>query len=442
MESMRPWSRETRLLVVTIVLAVSVLLALARLRFPGGEPTERLSLPARPLQQLADRAAFDDFGAAVARVSAQVRPVLRVMTLAGDEAPASATLSDVLLAAPRPVAHAVAIHVGGGRYVALPGRATAIGAPDGLRLARRDHLRQVAVFAGPSNVPVLSSSRPALPAFLVVAEATVTGVAVRPMFGPSAETVRDPRWDQPVNALGPSAAPAGALVFSLEGAFVGGIADGPEGRVLVPADALLDAADGNGHAREPRAIGIHVQPLDPALRAALGADTGAVVSAVDAHGPAAGRLEPGDVVRSIGGVAVRGPDDLLLRAALAPPDSPIDLEVVRRRAAVRVRIESLALGTSARAEAVAAAPAEGAAAIPLGATLAASPRGTRITRVAPGGAAARAGLRSGDEVRWILGAAGANPATLLAAWKALPPGGHLALGIDRGAPIVLAVARP
>ena len=69
----RRWPRETRLLVVTIVLWLAVLLTLARFRFPAEQP---LTLPVQPLQQLAARAAFDDLSASVTRAATQVRPSL------------------------------------------------------------------------------------------------------------------------------------------------------------------------------------------------------------------------------------------------------------------------------------------------------------------------------------------------------------------------------
>jgi ABC-type Fe3+-siderophore transport system permease subunit len=50
----RRWPRETRLLVVTIVLSLAVLMTLARFRFPAEQP---LTLPVQPLQQLAACAA-------------------------------------------------------------------------------------------------------------------------------------------------------------------------------------------------------------------------------------------------------------------------------------------------------------------------------------------------------------------------------------------------
>ena len=74
MNPLRGWTRETRLLVVTVLLAVSVLLALARLRFPGAEPSARLSLPVRPLQQIVERASFDDLAASVTRAADRIAP--------------------------------------------------------------------------------------------------------------------------------------------------------------------------------------------------------------------------------------------------------------------------------------------------------------------------------------------------------------------------------
>ena len=70
------WSRETRLLLLTVALSVAVLFALARFRFPGQEPLE---LPAQPLQRLAARAAFEDLSAAVSRAAERLRPALQVV---------------------------------------------------------------------------------------------------------------------------------------------------------------------------------------------------------------------------------------------------------------------------------------------------------------------------------------------------------------------------
>lgn len=432
---MRPWTRETRLLVVTIVLSVSVLLALARLRFPGAEPPARLSLPARPLQPFADRAVFDDLGAAVARVGALVRPALRVVTLEEGEAVAGTTLAEWLAAPRRPVSHAVAIHVGGGRFVALQAPAAHIATSPELTLVGRDPLRALVVLTGAPGAATLTSSRPSLPAFVVVAEATAAGVSVRPWFGSSAEGLRDPRWSDPVIPLGAGAPAPGALVFSLEGAFVGGIAEGVEGRVLVSADALLAAADHVDGARDPRSLGVRVQPLDEGLRVALGAAEGAVVVSVEADGPARGRLAPGDVITAIEGTPVRGVEDALLRAALAPPDAPLAIAIVRQHTPLQVQIERSADPVQG------VAPTSGTLA-GLGATLVTTARGCRVAAVDPRGAAARAGLRVGDQLWWMQGVTRTTASAVVAAWNALPPGGRLALGITRGEPLLVTIAKP
>ena len=90
----RRWPRETRLLVVTIVLSLAVLLTLARFRFPAQQP---LTLPVQPLQQLAARAAFDDLGASVTRAVTLLRSSLVVVARApAVEVVRSLSLEDVL----------------------------------------------------------------------------------------------------------------------------------------------------------------------------------------------------------------------------------------------------------------------------------------------------------------------------------------------------------
>src|SRR5215208_5684830 len=90
----RQWPRETRLLVITIVLSLAVLLMLARFRFPAQQP---LALPVQPLQQLAARAAFDDLSASVTRAMTRVRPSLLVVARApAVEVVRSFSIEDVL----------------------------------------------------------------------------------------------------------------------------------------------------------------------------------------------------------------------------------------------------------------------------------------------------------------------------------------------------------
>jgi len=449
MNPMLRWTRETRLLVVTVVLSTSVLLALARLRFPGREPTERLSLPARPLQQLAERASFDDLAATVARVAERVRPALIVVPLARpDRAPRSLGLADLVSnAADAPTSRrALAIHAGDGRFVAIASDAAHEDpvAAD-LRVVARDALRGLLIVSREDNrAPVLSTSRPALPSFLVLAEPTAAGVSLRPIFGPAPDSVDDPRWPSRVLALGAGIAPAGAFIFSLEGAFVGGIVAGPDGPALVPADALLTEASRAGERRTaPVSIGVHLQRLDAALATALGASDGVAVADVEPDGPAAGRLEPGDVVTALAGTPVRAPEELLLRIATADAGATFDLEVIRAGSPVHVQVP----GTASPATLPAApGPATAARAVSapagLGANLRASPRGALVTRVDRGSAAERAGLRAGDTISWLQGAGEASPQAIARWWRGAAAGARVALRIERDGPLLLPLVRP
>src|SRR5687768_3612839 len=81
----RPWphrprlSRETRLLLITVVVAVSALWVLARIRFPD-RPTA--PNPVQPLlTQLAAPATFDDLAAEVSQAQPRLLPLMTMFEL-------------------------------------------------------------------------------------------------------------------------------------------------------------------------------------------------------------------------------------------------------------------------------------------------------------------------------------------------------------------------
>src|SRR4051812_33276392 len=140
----RRWPRETRLLVVTIVLSVAGLVMLARFRFPTQQP---LALPVQPLQQLAARAAFDDLSASVTRATARVRASLVVVARApAPEVARSFSLEDVLRQdGTEPAAdHVLALRFRPNLAVVVSaGRPLSLRAADArvLQVQRRDDLR-------------------------------------------------------------------------------------------------------------------------------------------------------------------------------------------------------------------------------------------------------------------------------------------------------------
>jgi S1-C subfamily serine protease len=68
---------------------------------------------------------------------------------------------------------------------------------------------------------------------------------------------------------------------------------------------------------------------------------GAVIVGVRSPGPAAGRLQPGDIVTGVGGNAVGGAGELMRRIAAVPPGANVALDVIRqgRRTPITVRAD-------------------------------------------------------------------------------------------------------
>ncbi len=438
----RRWPRETRLLVVTIVLSLVVLLVLARFRFPEQQP---LALPVQPLQQFAARAAFDDLGASVIRAAARVRPSLIVVARApAAETARSFSLEDVLRQdVGEPVAEYalalrfrpdLAVVVSGGRPLALRGADARL-----LEVRRRDDVRGLTVVRVPASDDgwrPLETATNVGAQYLLVSEAVAGDVATRPLFGGQAGEVASPHWDTPLLALGQQVqAAAGALVFALDGSFVGAVVRAGSGSAIVPADALLAAAERavNRPSRVPTTIGVHLQALDAMLAAATGADFGVAITAVDPDGPAAGALLAGDVITAVGDRPAATPAATLLLIAALEPSAPVSLQVVRSGQVLTVPVTPRPVQTER-------APASSDI---FGASLRASSRGAVVTDVERPSSAHRAGLVTGDVITSLAGAGGVTPARVRAAYAAMPAGSHLVLAIERGGvPLLVALNRP
>lgn len=434
------WSRETRLLLLTVALSVAALLALARFRFPGQEPLE---LPAQPLQRLAARAAFEDLSAAVTRAAERLRPALQVVRI-----PAAVTdvrglaLEDVLWSKPGESAPRLALAFRfreDATLVVSPPHAWPSGAA-GVRA--RDEVRGLLVLDAsdsatdgwqPPNVSSPSSAQ-----YLLLAEPTQGGVALRPLFGGTADPFADPFWDEPVIALGQEAiASNGALVFTLDGAFAGAVMDRHGLHAIVPATLLIRAAErllstGDRHAST---LGIRLQPLTASLRAATGAARGAVVCDVAANGPAASVLAPGDVITRIAGQTVDSPDEALLAIARLPQERPTILDLRRNGEVVRVNVTP-----RSRPEPAPAAQTESA---DLGLALRRVPLGALAQSIRPGSAAHISGLREKDVITWVDGTDNPTPQRVTAVWDGLGARQAMLLRIDRnGDPSIVAVRKP
>jgi Lon-like protease len=122
----------------------------------------------------------------------------------------------------------------------------------------------------------------------------------------------------------------------------------PDGADVVPEEELLPP--GTTEADRDRQTSADMQRSELVASAvalqALGYEveatpTGAVVISVAHDVPAAGKVEPGDVIVAVYGVAVRTPDDLRAQIGKREPGDPVELTVLRGKETVRIRTKTV-----------------------------------------------------------------------------------------------------
>jgi hypothetical protein len=427
--------KETRLLIVTIVVSIVLLLVLARFRFPA-QPMPSAEPPPQPLERLAERATYDELTSILRGVDARVsRSVVAVHVVAGDESSADGAVGP----------STAAVRVPGERAVALmrPGRRIEAVNATGVRLVATDERRGVALLAIaglPGSPPDVLDSSTGIeaPGYLAAIEATPAGLAVRPMYFGRVDRVDDPGWADPVlrfSAL-QQALPEGAAIFTLQGEFVGlGIPDGRD-LVVVPAALLMQAADNlaASGSQSLAYVGFEVQPLDAALRDATGATDGVVVGYVVPDGPAANALRVGDVVTGVGEVVVHTAAEFRAARLAMSVDRPVTIRFIRSGVASTAQITPVAARRPT--------PAPAGQQLGLGLRII-SGRGSEVIRVDAGSAAARAGLMEGDVITTLDQTSNPRPDEIVRAFQRLQSGRWLLVGIDRdGRHLIEAVGKP
>jgi S1-C subfamily serine protease len=445
-------ARETRLLLLTLGVSVAVLFLLARFRFPE-RPISELATP-QPLARLARTTTFDDLSATLAdllRRAADARITLRVsadaQTGASRLAQALRVRDDLALAVLPIDAHIDAID-----------NQPAAGNP----IVARDEVRGlVLVRVPPRATPSLPVQPQAdsldLPGFLAVIDAAPGGPSVRAEFVSNLTPHPHPAWDASIIALGGiSTARPGAMVFTLDGRFVGMVLPDDDETIVAPAEALLARADRltRGESVLAPNAGLAVQPLSPSLAKATKAPNGVVIAAIEgAVVPTSAALRIGDVIAAIDNDAIRSVTDWERLLSRRAPGTTVQLHVVRRDGAVEVpltltwrdallapgddgTVAAAAASGAARVTAAAAAKRSGhaagaakrteSAAGTLGLSLRELPNagGLEVLRVAPASPAARAGLHVGDRLTVLPDASPAPtaaPADIRAATAARAP---------------------
>lgn len=263
------------------------------------------------------------------------------------------------------------------------------------------------------------------------------GPGIRPFYYGRVDRETDARWGRPVLRFSAvqHTPPAGSAIFLLDGRFVGLGTPDDGGFVVVPADALREAVDrleaeGSVAIAE---IGVEVAPLTDELQAALSVPAGVVVAHVMSEGPAAKTLQPGDVIQRIEGHDVRTMYDYTAALARVRAGQPVTVEARRHGESVtasivpvsRVRISeepSRQLGLDLR--------------LLRGA-------GSEVVRVIPRGAAALAGVLTGDVITLVDRLQAPAPAAIERAFSAAASPSRLIIGVQRGRRhLVLVISKP
>lgn len=410
-----------RLLLVTISIAAGVLLLLARLRFP--DPPEPVETSTQPLERLAARASFEELAARVARLEATIAPNVIVLSLTSDEDWRPIGLSEVGTDTDRDGRHVPAVRIDATTAAAcispkahLSGIVGLSAGSDAAGIAGRDRIRPVARVRVPEGRPTalrqLALSGLQTPTYVVAVEGTRAGATIRPVFLGRSDRFDSPRWTRPLLPLGGAMVTSGALMFTLEGQFLGcAIVD--EGTAAIASgtdvlEAFGRAGSDRGTLTEP---GLTVQLLTPAIAAATGHREGVVVAQVFEGGPASGVLEPGDVITDTDGQPVGDPESLLLDIGARLAAGPVRVSFIRgqQRRQGQLRIPAPAAATpDSRRERFKLELVRGV--------------GARVVDLDAGSPLAVAGLVSGDIILRIADMAAPTPMQVNSALRNSPPG--------------------
>lgn len=292
-------ARETRLLLVTVLISLAALWALARIRFPDRPASPN---PVPPLlTQLAVPFAFSDLATEIARTEARVMPSLVTVPLPPPRTAVALRVADGL----------------GATWLDVSDGSVGSGSAHETSLVAYDRVTGLALVSIPrastTALPVSSSTPERLdrPRYLVASGVTLGNISLRPVFvGRLASTTRP--WLGDIWAVPSATAVApGDFVFTTTGDLVGLVTAQPGVTAIVPGDVLLREID-RLRAEPPRAtawLGVDVQALTPALVSATGTSTGVMIVSVDPDGPAAKALAVMDVVEAIGDQPIAGPED-------------------------------------------------------------------------------------------------------------------------------------
>ncbi len=406
-------SRETRLLFVTIIVAIVALWVLARIRFPDRPAPVNPVAPV--LTQLAPTPTFGDLAATVADVQpSALLPFVAVQlqpggTVASGDAPPDAV---------------AALRVRDDVAIALLDPGLAQGEPVDATVLNLDPATGLAALKVPpqgrGELNEWVPRRLDAPRYVLTTVASREGLSLRPVFVSTLGTSENVTWGATVWTAPPRTdLTPGAFAFTSSGALAGLIIRHEDRAAILPQAALAAAADRllGQHRRTPGSLGLNVQALTPALAAATGAAGGAIVTWVDPDGPAAGSIQATDVLEAFEDAPTSLTEQSwVARTARMEPGESVTVRVRRGALTQPVRLTATERQPSAPS---------------LGLAMRRVRSGVEVVHVEAGSAAARAGIQAGDVITVGAGVAAPTPSQI---GRAFAAGGDrpLVFGLTRG----------
>ena len=242
--------RETRLLVLVVIIALGVLVILARFRFPASDLTT-VSPSSGPLAGLAARATFDDMAESISGLLNRVSPSIIVVRLEPIEPPPPARGTPASRQPPPPLPEArlqPALRVRSDlALVQLPAGMRPVPAPGlvgPIEIVVHDTTRALALVRIVSGSESPVSTPAGVDGFtgMVYAgliEATSGGATVRPVFVGRVDPSSDDRWPRPLLSIGRGLDLSdGSFMFAIDGRLIGMVVRQGSAVTIVPRAAV------------------------------------------------------------------------------------------------------------------------------------------------------------------------------------------------------------
>ncbi len=366
-------SRETRLLLITIVVSVGALWLLARLRFQDRPVT---AVPVAPvLAQLRPQSSYDD----LARSLSNLRPGVSAVLAAAENGTAALRIGDEV---------GIGVTDTGFEFLRIP----------------------------QGDVPLVTAWTPRFfdyPRYLVAADLVDGAVSLRPIFVGSLTPIESATWQGSIWRLPPGLTLSpGTFVFSTDGLLAGAAVEHTGSLALVPGRLVLEEAGRLGLKvpHDPAYLGITVQPTP----------LGLAIAWVDPSGPAADDLAATDLIQSLNGQPITSEDDWHARVRNIAKGDEVKLQI---------RSE----GEKREVAIVAAAVVEPPEDESLGLRMRAVPRvGVDVIGVDPRSRADRAGIKPGDVITVFGPLRTPTPVQVTRTFEALPAKERLLVAVTRG----------